>query len=280
MTPQTSNDLGSAKPEASLGERRTVLITGASAGIGHELAKRFAAGGYALVLVARDESALKRVAEELAGQYKAAVKVIAKDLSLPAAVRDLYDELDRSGIAIDVLVNNAGFGVMGPFAATSVEKELTMLELHIVSLTYLTKLFLKPMLARARGKILNVASTAAFSPGPFMAVYYASKAYVLSFSEALASEVRGSGVTVSVLCPGPTRTEFHRRAGMPPSELFQRLAVDAAAVAAAGYEGLERGRIVIVPGFTNKMLALGVRLVPRAWIAAAIRWIQASRIKT
>jgi len=280
MILQTSNDFGSAEPEGSLGERKTVLITGASAGIGYELAKRFAGGGYALVLVARDESALKRVAQELAVQYKAAVKIIAKDLSVPANAWDLYDELDRAGIAIDVLVNNAGFGVMGPFATTSVEKELAMMELHIVSLTYLTKLFLKPMLARGGGKILNVASTAAFLPGPFMAVYYASKAYVLSFSEALASEVCGSGVTVSVLCPGPTRTEFHRRAGMPTSGFFKRLAVDAAAVAAAGYEGLERGQIVIIPGFTNKILALGARLTPRAWGAAVIRWTQASRIKT
>jgi uncharacterized protein len=257
----------------------TALITGASAGIGYELAKLFARGGYALVLVARDKGALKRVAEELSGQYKAAVKVMAKDLSLPASPRDLYDELERAGIEIDVLVNNAGFGVMGLFAATSVEKELAMMELHVTSLTHLTKLFLKPMLARGAGRILNVASTAAFLPGPFMAVYYATKAYVLSFSEALASEVRGSGVTVSVLCPGPTRTEFHRRAGIRASELFQRLAVDAAAVAAAGYEGLERGRIVIIPGLANKILALGVRVVPRAWVAAVIRKMQANRIK-
>ena len=280
MTPQTSDDFESAKPEVSFGTRKTVLITGASAGIGYELAKLFARGGYALVLVARDKGALRRVAEELSGQYKAAVKVIAKDLSLPAAPRDLYNELDRTGIAIDVLVNNAGFGVMGPFATTSIEKELAMMELHMISLTHLTKLFLKPMLARGAGKILNVASTAAFQPGPFMAVYYASKAYVLSFSAALASEVRGSGVTVSVLCPGPTRTEFQPRAGIPPSKLFNRLAVDATAVASAGYKGLERGQIVIIPGCANKMLALGVRVVPRAWVAAVIRRIQKGRLKT
>ena len=278
--PQATRDFESARPKAAPGKGKAVLITGSTVGIGYEFAKLFARDGYALVLVARDEAALRRVAEELAGQYKAAVKVIAKDLSLPAAVRDLYDELERAGIAIDVLVNNAGFGVMGPFATTSVEKELAMMELHMVSLTYLTKLFLQPMLARGAGKILNVASTAAFQPGPFMAVYYASKAYVLSFSEALASEVRGSGVTVSVLCPGPTRTEFHQRAGIPASELFQRLAVDPEVVAAAGYEGLERGQTVIIPGCVNKMFALGVRLVPRAWVAAVIRWIQASRIKT
>jgi short-subunit dehydrogenase len=256
---------------------RTALITGGSAGIGYELAKRFAREGYALVLVARDDEALARVANQLSGQCKTTPRVIAKDLALPPSPQELYSALQQEEIEVDVLVNNAGFGVMGPFASTSLERELAMMQLHMASLTHLTKLFLRPMLARGRGKILNVASTAAFQPGPFMAVYYASKAYVLSFSEALASEVRGSGVTVSVLCPGATRTEFHRRVGIAPLAIFNRMAMDAAGVAAAGYAGLERGQTVIIPGFTNKFLALCARVMPRRLVAAGIRKLQEKR---
>jgi short-subunit dehydrogenase len=260
-------------------EKKTALITGATSGIGYELAKLFAGDGYQLVLVARDEEDLKRVADELADEHKVSVKVIAKDLSLAGSAQDIFDEVQRDRVNIDVLVNNAGFGMLGPFVRTDLQKELAMTQVHMVSLTHLTKLCLKGMLERREGKVLNVASTAAFQPGPLMAVYYASKAYVLSFSEAIANELRGSGVTVSVLCPGPTRTAFMRRAGMKPSKVFNRIAMDAASVAAAGYEGLMRGETVIVPGFMNKVFAFTVRVAPRGWVSSIIRRIQERRLK-
>jgi short-subunit dehydrogenase len=246
-------------------------------GIGYELAKIFAREGYALVLVSRDRNALERVVAELGRDYKTVSKIIVKDLSLPSAPWEIFEELERDAIKVDVLVNNAGFGVFGPFSKTDLEKELSMLQVHMTSLTHLTKLFLKKMLERGGGKILNVASTAAFQPGPMMAVYYATKAYQVSLSEALASELRGSGVVVSVLCPGPTRTEFQKRAGMAPSKLFNRFAMDSADVAQAGYRGLMRGDARIIPGFVNRLLALIVRFVPSGFAAAAIRRIQAKR---
>jgi hypothetical protein len=258
---------------------KTVLITGASVGIGYELAKFFAGEGYALVLVSRDRNALQRVAEELGRDYKTVSNIISKDLAQRSSPREIFEELEREAIEIDVLVNNAGFGVFGPFSETDLEKELAMLQVHMTSLTHLTKLFLKKMLDRGAGKILNVASTAAFQPGPMMAVYYATKAYQVSFSEALANELRGSGVTVSVLCPGPTRTEFQKRAGMRASKLFNRFAMDAADVADAGYRGLMRGDTVIIPGFVNRLVAFAVRFIPRGFAASAVRRIQAKRVK-
>jgi short-subunit dehydrogenase len=258
---------------------KTVLITGASVGIGYELARVFAREGYALVLVSRDRDALQRVAEELSRGCKTASKIISKDLSLPSAPREIFEELEGEATEVDVLVNNAGFGVFGPFSETDLETELAMLQVHMASLTRLTKLFLKRMLERGAGKILNVASTAAFQPGPMMAVYYATKAYQVSFSEALASELYGSGVTVTVLCPGPTRTEFQKRAGMRPSQLFNWVAMEAADVAEAGYRGLMRGRVVVIPGFANKLLAFIVRFVPTGFTAAVIRRVQRDRLR-
>jgi short-subunit dehydrogenase len=259
---------------------KTVLITGASVGIGYELARVFAREGYALVLVSRDRNALQRVAEELGRDYKTVSKIISKDLAQPLAPGEIFEELEREGTEIDVLVNNAGFGVFGPFSDTDLEKELSMLQVHMMSLTHLTKLFLKKMTERGAGKILNVASTAAFQPGPMMAVYYATKAYQVSFSEALANELRGSGVVVSVLCPGPTRTEFQKRAGMRPSEFFNRIAMEAADVAEAGYRGLMRGRVVVIPGFMNRLLAFIVRFVPHGFTASVIRRVQHRRLQT
>lgn len=259
--------------------KKTVLITGATSGIGYELAKLFARDGYHLVLVARDQQALERVAGEMARGYTAGAKLIAKDLSLPLSAEEIFTEVQRNGIIVDVLVNNAGFGMLGPFAQTDLERELAMMQVHMVSLTHLTKLCLKGMLERREGKILNVASTAAFQPGPLMAVYYASKSYVLSFSEALANEARGSGVTVSVLCPGPTRTAFLHRAGMNPSQMFDRMAMDAGSVAASAYKGLARGQTVIIPGFMNRVFAFTVRIAPRAWVTSVIRRIQEGRLE-
>jgi short-subunit dehydrogenase len=194
---------------------KCALITGASSGIGRELATLFARDGYDLTLVARDRAMLARIGDELTRVHGVAVDVIAQDLSHPNAAAEVYRELKRRSIKIDVLVNNAGFGTYGPFVDSDAATESEMLQLNIVALTKLTRLFLEDMLAKREGRILNVASTAAFQPGPLMAVYYASKAYVLSFSEALANELRDSGVTVSTLCPGPTQIATHLLGAVP-----------------------------------------------------------------
>lgn len=253
---------------------KCALITGASSGIGRELATLFARDGYDLTLVARDRAALARIGDELTRVHGVAVDVIAQDLSRPNAAAEVYRELKRRSIKIDVLVNNAGVGTYGPFADSDAAIEGEMLQLNIVALTQLTRLFLKDMLAKGEGRILNVASTAAFQPGPLMAVYYASKAYVLSFSEALANELRDSRVTVSALCPGPTQTGFRRRARMEESRLFESGVMDAATVAAIGYRGLMQGRTVIIPGMKNRLLALAVRFAPRHLVTSVVRRLQ------
>jgi short-subunit dehydrogenase len=253
---------------------KCALITGASSGIGRELATLFARDGYDLILVARDRAALARIGDELTHVHGVTVDVITRDLSRPDAAVEVYRELKRRSIKIDALVNNAGFGTYGPFADGDAATEGEMLQLNIVALTQLTRLFLKDMLAKGEGRILNVASTAAFQPGPLMAVYYASKAYVLSFSEALANELRDFGVTVSALCPGPTQTGFRRRARMEDSRLFESGVMDATTVAAIGYRGLTRGRTVIIPGMKNRLLALAVRFAPRRLVTSVVRRLQ------
>src|SRR5580658_11232472 len=216
----------------------TVLITGASGGIGYELAKLFARDHHNLVLVARSADKLAQVATELQ-THGVTVKTIALDLTTPPAPSFLFDQLQREGIAIDILVNNAGFGIYGEFAEMPEAEILGQIDLNIRALTELTRLFLPPMIARHNGRIMNVASTAGFQPGPLMAVYYATKAYVLSFSEAIANELRGSGVTVTCFCPGATHTGFARRAGMEKSRLFQKLgATSAEKVAEDGYRAV------------------------------------------
>lgn len=242
----------------------TVLITGASSGIGLELAKIFAAHKYNLILVARREELLRKIAQELASQ-DVQVNIIPSDLSDVAASQKLFDEVQNRRLPVDILVNNAGFGLEGPFRETKWEKEDEMIRLNILTLTGLTKYFMHPMIERGKGKILNVASTAAFLPGPYMSVYYASKAYVLSFSKALAYELKDIGVTVSVLCPGPTKTEFQDRAGVQNSTLFsgKRMPISTAKeVAQAGFDGLMKGKTVIVPGLLNKIGAVGSRFSP------------------
>src|SRR5947209_5684123 len=191
---------------------RTALITGASSGIGRELANLFARDHYDLVLVARNSSRLAQAADELQRQFGITAKSFPLDLTAGSAPQFLFEQLAREGVTIDVLVNNAGYGRLGAFAEVSAEDSLGQIQLNITALTQLTKLFLGPMLERKSGKILNVASTAGFQPGPLMAVYYATKGYVISFSEALANELHGSGVTVTCLCPGATDTEFQVRA--------------------------------------------------------------------
>ncbi|HZI19440.1 MAG TPA: SDR family oxidoreductase [Pyrinomonadaceae bacterium] len=253
------------------------LVTGASGGIGEELARLFAADGTDLVLVARSRERLQSLADELSGRHGVAARVLAKDLSEPSAPREIYEELAAGGVEVETLVNNAGFGSYGLFAETDLAHELRLLQVNVVALTHLTKLFLPGMLARRRGYVMNVASTAAFQPGPLMAVYYASKAYVLSFSEALSNETEGTGVVVSALCPGPTETGFVAAAGMEQSKLFERGAMTAREVAEAGYRGMLDGKRLVIPGLRNSLVARTVGLVPRGLILKVVRGIQEKR---
>jgi short-subunit dehydrogenase len=252
----------------------SVLITGASGGIGYELAKLFARDGYNLVLVARNGENLKQVAGQLQNQFGVTVKTIALDLAAEPAARFLFDQLQHEGIAVDVLVNNAGFGVLGEFVGMVEEEILGQIHLNVAALTHLTRLFLPGMVERRGGKIMNVASTAAFQPGPLMAVYYATKAYVLSFSEALANEVAGAGVVVNCFCPGPTDTGFQKRAGMENSRIFKKIgAMNAETVARDGYRGLMAGKTVVISGMQNWLVAESVRFAPRKWVTAVSRWV-------
>ena len=256
----------------------TALITGASSGIGLELAKLFAADGYDLVLVARSEKVLRQTASDLQSRHPIQVKIIAKDLSRIESCREIFEECTRSGIRVNILVNNAGFGGWGNLLETDLEKETQMMNLNMLSLVHLTKLFLKDMVQAKEGRILNVASTAAFQPGPLMAVYYATKAFVLSFSEAIAEELKGTGVTVTVLCPGPTDTNFRTAAGMEQSMLFSKhLKMDTASVARTGYDALKKGKVICVPGLKNRIVAQIVRLVPRGMVRASVRRMQEAR---
>ena len=253
---------------------QTALITGASGGIGYELAKLFARDHYNLVLVARSSHRLSQVAVELQGRFGIGVKAVAVDLASALAPKLLFDQLQREGVSVDVLVNNAGFGAFGEFASLPEEEILGQIQLNVAALTQLTRLFLAPMLARRNGKIMNVASTAAFQPGPLMAVYYATKAYVLSFSEALANEVAESGVTVTCFCPGATNTGFAKRASLENSRLFKKIgAMSAEAVARDGYRGLMAGRTLVISGAKNWLVAESVRFAPRKLVTAVSRWV-------
>ncbi|MGA8429024.1 MAG: SDR family oxidoreductase [Candidatus Sulfotelmatobacter sp.] len=253
---------------------QNILITGASGGIGYELAKLFARDRANLILVSRSVHKLAEVARELQSRFGCTVKTIALDLGTPAAAKFLFDQVQGEGIAIDILVNNAGFGAFGEFAQMAEQEIQGQIALNITALTQLTRLFLPPMMTRRRGRIMNVASTAAFQPGPLMAVYYASKAYVLSFSEALANEVNGSGVTVTCLCPGPTNTNFAKRAGNDNSRLFKKIGgMSAETVARDGYRGLVAGKIVVISGVQNWLAAESVRFAPRKMVTAISRWV-------
>lgn len=259
-------------------KRQTALITGASSGIGRELALLFARDGHDLVVVARRRERLEALGTELAGEFGTKTTVLEADLADPAAPGRIAEDLARRSLGIDVLVNNAGFGVYGFFAKTPIEKEIEMIQVNAAAVTHLTKLFLAGMLERRRGRILNIASTAAFQPGPLMAVYYATKAYVLSFSEALANELEGTGVTVTALCPGPTITEFQKTATLEQTRLFTGpLVMDAATAARAGYEGLKKGNRIVIPGLPNKLLVQAVRVTPRRLVTALARRIQEKR---
>lgn len=250
----------------------TALITGASAGIGRELAKLFAQDHYNLVLVARTGSRLAQLATGLEQQFEIAAKPVALDLASAVARQFLFDQLERESIAIDVLVNNAGYGKLGAFAEVAYQEGAGQIELNVTALTHLTKLFLSPMLERKSGKILNVASTAGFQPGPLMAVYYATKAYVISFSEALANELQGTGVTVTCLCPGATDTEFQSRAGTEQTTLFRKMRpMDASEVARDGYRALLKGKPLVISGLRNRLLMESLRISPRRIVTAVSR---------
>jgi short-subunit dehydrogenase len=253
----------------------TVLITGASSGIGRELAREFAASGSNLIVVARGEAQLDDFAREIRAQHAVRVDVLPKDLSQPGAAESLDADLRGAGLTVDVLVNNAGFGAHGLFAELDLERQREMIQLNVLALTELTRLLLAPMRRRGRGGILNVASTAAFQPGPFMAVYYATKAYVLSFTAALADELRGEPVTVTCLCPGPTRTGFAAAAKAVRTPLFEKFAGDAAEVARQGYRGFRSGKTVVVPGLLNRAGAFSTRLAPRWFAARLVRALHA-----
>ncbi|MFN4080066.1 MAG: SDR family NAD(P)-dependent oxidoreductase [Saprospiraceae bacterium] len=252
-------------------QNRTALITGASSGIGLELAKCFAADGFRLILTARTESALRELATELSRQYGAQAHVIVKDLSDYRQAREIFEETERQGLQVDYLVNNAGFGDFGLFHQSDWDKQERMINLNITALTYLTRLYLPGMVARRFGRVMNVASTAAFQPGPFMSVYFATKAYVLHFTEAIANELEGTGVSATAFCPGPTESAFAAAAAMQDSKTFkgQKLP-DARTVAQAGYKALMRGAgAVYIPGWANRLLVFSTRLAPR-WVVAKI----------
>ena len=254
----------------------TALITGASGGIGLELARVFAEHGHDLVLVARSVEKLEALAAELEARHPIRARALAADLREPEAPARI--ESSVAGETIDVLVNNAGFGLLGPFATTDLAAERDMIQVNVTALVELTRRFLPGMVDRRRGRILNVASTAAFQPGPLMSVYYASKAFVLHFTEALATELAGTGVTATALCPGPTATGFQAAARMGRIPLVRGpLMMDPTTVARVGYDGLMRGRRIVIPGLLNSLLVQGVRLAPRRLAAAVVRRLQEQR---
>jgi len=257
-----------------------VLITGASTGIGKALAELFAQDGYELILTARSADKLTQICNDLNTRYGVEVSWIAQDLSRSGSAAALWAEVEKKTTEVEILVNNAGFGTYGPFRDTPALATTTMLTLNIITLTELTALALPGMLNRGKGRILNVASTAAFQPGPYMAAYYASKAYVLNFSRALAVELKGSGVTVTTLCPGPTATDFQARAGMDNMPLLAGpLMMSAQEVAAAGYRGLLQGKQLVVPGILNKLSTISGRYLPTGWVMAVVAWLQKAKKK-
>lgn len=253
---------------------KTVLITGASQGIGYELAKLFAKDGYKLILVARSESNLQKVRDELIKTYGSSIVLVPKDLAQSQAPDELYNELQKQHIGVDVLVNNAGFATHGRFESLPVEPEMEEIQVNIAALTKLTRLFLPQMVQQKSGKILNIASTAAFLPGPYMSVYYATKAYVLSFSEALSEELVGTGVTVTALCPGTTKTGFIQRAALENAPLFRKTA-DPKDVALTGYIGLMQGKRVVFVGLRNMIGAMLSKWIPHILILKYVKKLQA-----
>ena len=249
--------------------KRTALITGATSGLGYEFVKLFAKDGYDLVLIARNKQKLEDIKQSFTNIQ---VTVMAIDLSVSGAAKEVFQELEKKEIDIDVLVNNAGFGLMGKFDELDIHKQIEMIQLNITALTELTYYFLPGLKRNNRGRILNVASTAAFQPGPLMAVYYATKSFVLSFSEALVEELKGSSVTVTTLCPGPTKTNFGFIANVEKTKMFSR-AMSSDIVAQKGYEAMMNGKRVIVTGGGNKAGVLGAKFLPRSLAAKIAMYV-------
>ena len=252
---------------------KTALITGASEGIGYELVKLFAKNGYDCVLAARNKQKMDQLAAEVEKNFGITTRVIAKDLSLPEASQEIFDELNAAGVTVDVLINNAGLGLCGEFAKSDMKMNMHLLQVNLLTLTKLTWLFLPGMLKRKSGKIMNVGSIASFAPSPNFALYNASKAYVLFFSEALREELKGTGVSVTCLCPGATATQWQARAGAVGIRLNKVRIVDAKIVAETGYKGLMKGKRVVVPGLDNKITVLSSQLAPRAMILKVAKFL-------
>lgn len=244
---------------------QTVLITGASSGIGKALAQQFASEGFDIVAVASNAAKLEAAAAELRAAHAVDVITIAKDLTLAEAPQELYEEIGSRGITIDILVNDAGVGQGGTFAESPLDKDIEIIRLNVEALTRLTKLFLKDMLLRDSGRILNVGSVAGFQPGPLLAVYHATKAFVNSFSEALAEELKDTKVSVTLLCPGPTDTAFFARAELEDSRIFESgMLMEPAEVAEIAYDALMNGERVVIPGMSNRVMTFTRRLMPLA----------------
>ncbi|HEY8097486.1 MAG TPA: SDR family oxidoreductase [Methylobacter sp.] len=243
---------------------RTALITGASSGIGYELCKQFAQDHISVVMVARNESRLKEVGNELERDYGISVTLIPIDLSAPNAANQLHSKVQEKGLSIDYLVNNAGIGFYGPFCESDPNANLEMINLNVLALVQLTRLFLPAMIKQGHGRILNVASVAAYQPGgPGAAVYYASKTFVLSFNRGLSVELKGSGVTTTALCPGAMNTGFQIKGGFSQTRLYRYLTTDPKTNAKQGYCAMQRGKAAVVPGIISKLLAIAGELPPR-----------------
>lgn len=249
--------------------RKTALITGATSGLGYEFVQLLAKDQYDLIVVARNEEQLLSIKSKFP---KLHVTTISKDLSKPGSVKEVVEEIREKQLQVDVLINNAGFGLLGKFDELNVEKQLEMIQLNISSLTELTHAFLPEMKKRKSGKIMNVASTAAFQPGPMMAVYYATKAYVLSFSEALVEELVGTEVSVTTLCPGATKTNFGSVANVEKTKMFSK-AMDASTVAALGYTGMQKGKRVVITGSSNIIGATAAKFLPRSATAKIAKYV-------
>ena len=257
---------------------KTALITGASGGIGAEFAKILAENKDNLILVARSKNKLDELKKELEDKHNISVFTIGKDLSHPGAAKEVYDELKEKGVSIDYLINNAGFGDFGFFAESDWNKQEQMINLNVTALAHFTRLFLPDMIRRGGGKILNVASTASFQPGPTMSVYFATKAFVLSFSEAVNNEVREHGITVTALCPGATQSGFQAAASMQDSKLFAGNNFPTSReVAEFGYRAMMKGKAVAIHGFKNSIMANSVRFAPRSLVVKIARQIQAKK---
>ncbi len=255
--------------------KRTALITGASSGIGLELSRIFASTGHNLVLVARNQEALGQLKLELEQKHRVEVLIIIKDLSVYGSAAEVHDIVVKAGVQVDYLINNAGFGSFGPFDETSWKTVDQMVLLNIHTLTQLTHLFLPGMISRKHGRVLQLASTASFQPGPLMAVYFATKAFVLHFSEALDEELRGKGVTVTALCPGPTESGFQAVADILDSKLVKgRKLPSSKEVAEYGYKSLMQGKRIAIHGTMNRLLAFSTRLFPRRLVVTLTRKIQ------